>query len=510
MTNPSFLDHLVASPEHAPVLSDHVVDFPEDDLAVEIEEVHEEYQDMDIDEEDPEEDQIMNFKVDDEVEEFQYSIYEVGGLSSVVPESSHLGGHPLSIVASRDALHHEELVALHVRLDGVESIQTDLRRSERAIVRHVGWLGERDEVIQHRTLSLVRRVQTLVEDGDYVQDVLDVVDTVIAELRDVVDDYPCGQGIHLDMRAENQDLRTRLSASENSERCMITCLLRMEERISALEQRSPGPQGLSNGSTRAGDAGPAVAGGNARGARENAGGNTRGNVAPEVRGCTYKKKLGCNPLTFGGTEGVVGLSGWIEKLSSVFQISKCTNKDKVKYGACTLQGRALTWWNGYVHSLGIDAVNQIPLTEFKQIMTDEYCPRNKLQRMEQELWDLTVKGDDIAGYTNRNVTSSKPATAHEAIHMAHILMDQPVRFKVARSGEANKRKWEDYQSGGNNNNNNLNNTHHHQQNQRQEAAKAYVVALAGEKFILGVYHYATDASCITSDSAQLSERNAKD
>ncbi|GJX25849.1 hypothetical protein Tco_0232145, partial [Tanacetum coccineum] len=58
-------DHLPRAPEPVPVFPDHVVDFPKDDLAVEIKEVHEGYQDMDIDEED----QIMDFEVDDEVEE---------------------------------------------------------------------------------------------------------------------------------------------------------------------------------------------------------------------------------------------------------------------------------------------------------------------------------------------------------------------------------------------------------------------------------------------------------
>ncbi|GKE39611.1 hypothetical protein Tco_1463016, partial [Tanacetum coccineum] len=405
-------------------------------------------------------------------------------------------------------LHHQELAALHVRLDRVESIQIELRRPEHEIMRDVGWLGERDEVIQCRTLSLVRRVdglsddwvddsiaisklqprmatfeervQTLVEDGEYVQDVLDVVDTEIAKLRDIVDDYPRGQvdtlrhevdGLHgivatmshlvhiletalQEVTAENLDLQTRLSVSESNERCLITCVLRMDERISALDycriQRNRANP------AKAGGAGPAVARGIAEGAGENtrrarentgrAGGNTRGNVAPEVRGCMYKTFLGCNPHTFSGTKGAIGLN--------------------------------------------------------------EYYPRNELQRMEQELWNLTVKEVDIAGYTNHfhelaalcpsmvtpeykkieryvwglpekiqgNVTSSKPAIAHEAIRMAHSLTYQAVQFKAVRSGEASKRKWEDYQSGGNNNNNNRNNTHHHQQNRRQEAAKVYVAA----------------------------------
>nr|GEZ44473.1 hypothetical protein [Tanacetum cinerariifolium] len=97
------------------------------------------------------------------------------------------------------------------------------------------------------------------------------------------------------------------------------------------------------------------------------------------------------------------------------------------------------------------------------MITPEY------KKIERYVWELSEK---IQG----NVTSSKPATAHEAIRMAHSIMDQAVRFKAARSGEANKRKWENPHSGGNNNNNNRNNTHHHQQNHRQKVAKAYVAA----------------------------------
>ncbi|GJT25416.1 putative reverse transcriptase domain-containing protein [Tanacetum coccineum] len=83
----------------------------------------------------------------------------------------------------------------------------------------------------------------------------------------------------------------------------------------------------------------------------------------------------------------------------------------------------------------LDTANLTPSEEFKKMMTDEYCPRNELQRMEHEFLE-----------SDRNVTSSKPATTHEAICMAYNLMDQAVRFKAARSSEANKRKWEDHQT----------------------------------------------------------------
>ncbi|GKG42211.1 hypothetical protein Tco_0476509, partial [Tanacetum coccineum] len=65
----------------------------------------------------------------------------------------------------------------------------------------------------------------------------------------------------------------------------------------------------------------------------------------------------CDPQPFKGTEGAVGLCQWFEKLESVFRISDCKERDKVKFATATLQGRALTWWNGRIASMGIDAAN---------------------------------------------------------------------------------------------------------------------------------------------------------
>ncbi|GJS54764.1 putative reverse transcriptase domain-containing protein [Tanacetum coccineum] len=154
-------------------------------------------------------------------------------------------------------------------------------------------------------------------------------------------------------------------------------------------------------------------GGNAGG---NAGGNVGGNVALEVRGCTYKTFLACNPHTFSGSKGIVGLSRY-------------------------LHGRALTWWNGYVYSLGIDAANRIIWNELKDMMTIEYSLRTEIQKMEQ-----AEKG-------------SKPANIDEAISMARGLVDQAVRAKATRISDSNKRK--------------------------QEAAKAYVAAPTEGKVYAG-------------------------
>ncbi|GKB81289.1 hypothetical protein Tco_0948184, partial [Tanacetum coccineum] len=52
---------------------------------------------------------------------------------------------------------------------------------------------------------------------------------------------------------------------------------------------------------------------------------------PTARVCTYKDFLNCQPLNFKGTEGVVGLTQWFEKMESVFHISNYTMENQFKY-----------------------------------------------------------------------------------------------------------------------------------------------------------------------------------
>ncbi|GKF88365.1 hypothetical protein Tco_0259242 [Tanacetum coccineum] len=59
--------------------------------------------------------------------------------------------------------------------------------------------------------------------------------------------------------------------------------------------------------------------------------------------CTYQDFLKCQPLNFNGTEGVVGLTRWFEKMETMFHISNCPQKYQVKYATCTLLNSALTW-----------------------------------------------------------------------------------------------------------------------------------------------------------------------
>nr|GFA41030.1 hypothetical protein [Tanacetum cinerariifolium] len=145
-----------------------------------------------------------------------------------------------------------------------------------------------------------------------------------------------------------------------------------------------------------------------------------------ARPCYYADFMKCHPLNFKGTEGAVGLTCWIKKMESVFNISGCAVENQ---------------------------------SMLKKKMTDKYCPLGDVKKLEIELWNLKVRNNDIPAYTNRfqelalictkfvsnetekvdkyisglpdniygNVKSSKPKTLDETIELANNLMDQKLR-----------------------------------------------------------------------------------
>nr|GEZ45580.1 reverse transcriptase domain-containing protein [Tanacetum cinerariifolium] len=125
-------------------------------------------------------------------------------------------------------------------------------------------------------------------------------------------------------------------------------------------------------------------------ANQNEAGGSANGVEHTTRGCSYKAFLNWNPQNFDGTEGAVGLTRWFEKMESVFHIYNYAKNCQVKYATCTLLDSALTWWNSHVKTVGI---------ELMKMMAKVYYPRNKIQKLENELWNLTVKDNDVVGYT---------------------------------------------------------------------------------------------------------------
>nr|GEZ34168.1 hypothetical protein [Tanacetum cinerariifolium] len=126
----------------------------------------------------------------------------------------------------------------------------------------------------------------------------------------------------------------------------------------------------------------------------NSHGDNRRNVQT-TRPYFYADFMKCQPLNFKGTKGVVGLTRWIEKMESVFNISGCAIENQVKFATCTLLGAALTWWNGQIRTLGPDAY-AMTWEVLKQKVTDKYCPQGEIKKLEIELWNLKVKGNDVS------------------------------------------------------------------------------------------------------------------
>nr|GEU31849.1 hypothetical protein [Tanacetum cinerariifolium] len=63
-------------------------------------------------------------------------------------------------------------------------------------------------------------------------------------------------------------------------------------------------------------------------------------------------------------------------------------------------GRALTWWNTHVDTLGLIVANEKSWDDLKRMMLEELYPEKEILRMEDEIRHLRLKDNDIAAYTN--------------------------------------------------------------------------------------------------------------
>nr|GEX20324.1 putative reverse transcriptase domain-containing protein [Tanacetum cinerariifolium] len=171
-------------------------------------------------------------------------------------------------------------------------------------------------------------------------------------------------------------------------------------------------------------------------------------TAPMAQECLFTRFIKCGPTQFHRTKGAVGLVRWFKKMENTFKVSECAEGKKVMFAAPTRHGRALTWWNSQVATLGREVANGRPWTEMKQMMTDEFCPTKEVQRLEDELRYLKLRDMNIVAYTERGLpeifkgetASSRPATLNEAMLMAHALMEQKIQVKNERIVEGIQRK----------------------------------------------------------------------
>nr|GEW02135.1 reverse transcriptase domain-containing protein [Tanacetum cinerariifolium] len=209
-----------------------------------------------------------------------------------------------------------------------------------------------------------------------------------------------------------------------------------------------------------------------------------------------KEFISYQPFYFNGMKEAVGLIHWFERTKSVFSPSNYAEENRVTFATGTLTNDAFSWWNAYAQSIGIEQANKITWTELKRLLTNKYYPRTEIKKMEDEFYNLIVRGNDPKTYTRRfqeltifcpnmvpnteklmeafisglprsiegNVTASKPQTLEEAINIAQRLMDQIIKHNSTQDTNDHKRKFDDKNTTDNNNYPNDRNDHSNNRN----------------------------------------------
>ncbi|GJU70943.1 hypothetical protein Tco_1262348 [Tanacetum coccineum] len=154
-----------------------------------------------------------------------------------------------------------------------------------------------------------------------------------------------------------------------------------------------------------------------------------------ARECTYSDFLKCQPLNFKGTEGVVGLTQWFERMESVSHIRNCAVRNQVKYATCTLLGNALMWWNSHVNTVKGTDVESYTQCFYELALL---CGRMFLEESDKVEKYVGGLPDMIQG----SVMASKPKKMQDAVEFAIELMDQKIHTLAERQAK-NKRKFED-------------------------------------------------------------------
>ncbi|GKA09595.1 putative reverse transcriptase domain-containing protein [Tanacetum coccineum] len=128
-----------------------------------------------------------------------------------------------------------------------------------------------------------------------------------------------------------------------------------------------------------------------------------------------------------------------------------------------------------------DVAYAMTWTDLKKKMTDKYCPRAEIKKLEVELWNLKVKGIDVIGYNQRFQElalryvrmfpeESDKIEKYDSIEMATELMDNKINTFAERQVEK-KRKFDDTSRS---------NQNQQQPPKRHNVAQAYVAG-SGEK-----------------------------
>ncbi|GJR67171.1 putative reverse transcriptase domain-containing protein [Tanacetum coccineum] len=100
-------------------------------------------------------------------------------------------------------------------------------------------------------------------------------------------------------------------------------------------------------------------------------------------------------------------------------------------------------------TIGHDVAYAMTCTNLKKMMTNKYCPRGEIKKLEVEMWNLKVKESDkiekyiggLPDMIHRSVMASKPKTMQDAIEFTTELMDKKNRTFAERQRSGEKKPY---------------------------------------------------------------------
>nr|GFA68916.1 putative reverse transcriptase domain-containing protein [Tanacetum cinerariifolium] len=207
----------------------------------------------------------------------------------------------------------DDLEALH-RHERIREAESKTSRTEVALLGSKAKIGKMEREILHHDLSGVE--ETL---GKVVERLKVIESEENATLRKKLAE----KEVLLDLtRMERDRAEKRIMPPKPMSKARMHEIIH-DQFATSMNEFMTNMNSWAGGSGRA--SGSGGAGGSGCTGRNADGTGVRGAepTVPELTGCTYATFIKCDPLPFNGTEGVVGLCQWFEKLELVFQISEC-------------------------------------------------------------------------------------------------------------------------------------------------------------------------------------------
>ncbi|GJV11052.1 putative reverse transcriptase domain-containing protein [Tanacetum coccineum] len=139
-----------------------------------------------------------------------------------------------------------------------------------------------------------------------------------------------------------------------------------------------------------------------------------------ARECTYQDFMKCKPLYFKGTEGVVELTQWFERMETVFRIKQTAYVGKSRSNLLLVLLQVHKHGgNSCLTLLMMYAYSMTWRSRLKKKMTDKYCPRNE---MKKQRLSMELEGDRVLRDTQKGMST---AENHKATVVIKLEMTGP-------------------------------------------------------------------------------------